>query len=125
MPAIPDSILQETKKVLGYSWEYTAFDTDIIQNINAVFATLTQLGIGPVDGFEITDDSTLWADYTLGNPKMNPVKSYVYLRLRLLFDPPEMSFHVSSLQEQARELEVRLQIDFDPPLVLVEEDVDG
>lgn len=105
-----DSILVETKKILGIDASYTAFDLDIMTHINSVFNTLHQLGVGPPDGFSIADDSALWATYTENNVLLNNVKTYVYLRVRLLFDPPATSFHLAAMQEQIKELEWRINV---------------
>jgi len=105
-----DSILNSVKKILGITEDYIVFDVDIITHINSVFATLNELGIGPEDGFMITDESTLWSAYILNDQKLNAVKSYMYLRVRLLFDPPTTSYLITSLNEQAKELEWRLNV---------------
>lgn len=105
-----NSILKSTKKILGISPEYTAFDIDVITHINSVFTTLQQLGIGPVEGFMIEDDSLEWGAFLGDDLRLNSVKTYVYLRVRLLFDPPVSSFAITSLQEQVRELEWRLNV---------------
>ena len=105
-----DSILTSTKKNLGISEEYTAFDPDITMHINSVFSTLNQLGIGPLDGFEIEDASTNWSDFLDGDKNLNSVKTYVYLRVRLLFDPPTTSYLVTSLQNQLEQIEWRLNV---------------
>lgn len=104
------SILTSTKKILGLAEDYTAFDLDVITHINAVFGTLNQLGIGPELGFMIEDASKTWDDF-LDNPLLlNPVKSYVYLRVKLLFDPPQTSFHINAMNEQIQQLEWRLNV---------------
>jgi hypothetical protein len=104
------SILTSTKKVLGISEEYTAFDVDVIMHINSVFTTLNELGIGPVEGFQIEDASTTWEDYLDAEMNFNSVKSYMYLRVRLLFDPPNTSYLINALKEQAKEMEWRLNV---------------
>lgn len=104
------SILVGTKKILGIDAEYTAFDLDIITHINSVFATLQQLGVGPAEGFMIEDETSKWEEFIGINNALNPVKTYVYLRVRLLFDPPTTSFLLGSLQEQLKELEWRLNV---------------
>ena len=102
------SILTAIKKTLGIEPSYTAFDEDVLMHVNSVFSTLTQLGIGPTNGFEITDDSATW-DQLLGTDlRLNAVKSYVYLRVRLLFDPPTTSYLIESMNTQRQELEWRL-----------------
>lgn len=105
-----DSILIGTKKILGIGADYDAFDLDIITHINAVFMTLNQLGIGPAEGFMIEDDSSKWQDFLGEDANLNAVRTYVYLRVRVLFDPPSTSFHLNSLQEQIKEFEWRLNV---------------
>lgn len=104
------SILTSTKKNLGIDETYTAFDEDILMHINSVLSTLCQLGIGPVEGFEIVDDTAEWADFLFADKRINAVKTYVYLRVRLLFDPPQTSFHITSMQKQIEEIEWRLNV---------------
>lgn len=105
-----DSILTNTKKILGIEDEYTAFDVDILTHINSVFSTIAQLGIGPEEGFEIEDKDATWDSFLDGNKNLNAIKTYVYLRVRLLFDPPTTSYLMSSMQNQIQELEWRLNI---------------
>lgn len=105
---ITDSILDTTKKLLGLPLDYNAFDQDIITHINTVFASLNQMGVGPKDGFEIEDSSTEWSEYTDNNKLKNNVKSYMYLKVRLLFDPPTSSALIDSTNNQIKELEYRL-----------------
>lgn len=103
-----DSILTSTKKILGLDEDYTAFDLDIVLHINSIFSTLHQLGLGPESGFAITDKGDTWEDFLGDDLVKNNVKTYIYLRLRLLFDPPTSSFALSSMQEQIKELEWRI-----------------
>lgn len=103
-----DSILNSTKRALDVPEEYTVFDQNIIMYINGVFSTLNQLGIGPVDGFEIEDDSSTWTNFLGTNVRYNSVKTYMYLRVRMLFDPPATSFLIDALNKQKDELEWRL-----------------
>lgn len=102
------SILTDTKKVLGITESYTAFDQDIIMHINSVFSTLNQLGLGPEEGFEINDDTAEWSDFIGDNRRLNSVKTYTYLRVRTLFDPPATSFLIAAYQKQLEEFEWRL-----------------
>jgi hypothetical protein len=104
------SILDSTKKILGLEADYTAFDLDILTHINTVFSDLQQLGIGPIEGFAIEDAEAEWDDFLAGDVTMNSVKTYMYLRVRLLFDPPTTSFHIASLKEQQQALEWRLNV---------------
>lgn len=110
MPYVPDSILDSTKKILGLDSDYPHFDIDIVMHINSVFSGLTQLGVGPEDGFEIEDSSTLWVEYLGANKKINLVKSYMYLKVRMLFDPPTTSFDITAKQEQIKEFEFRINV---------------
>jgi hypothetical protein len=86
------------------------FNEDLIMHINTVFSTLHQLGIGPNVGFAIEDDSAEWANFLTNDPLINSVKSYMYLRVRLLFDPPSTSFHISSMERQIEQIEWRLNV---------------
>jgi hypothetical protein len=105
-----ESILDNTKKILGMDATYTVFDTDIILHINSALSILNQLGIGPQLGFAIQDNTATW-DQILGNdPSLNSVKTYVYLRVRLWFDPPATSYAIEAMKEQIRELEWRLNV---------------
>ena len=105
-----DSILTSIKKLLGVGEEYTHFDADIIMHINSVIFVLTQIGIGPVDGFSITSKDQTWDDFLQGRINIESVKSYVYLKVRLLFDPPNNSFLVEAIERQISEYEWRLNI---------------
>lgn len=107
-----DSILTSTKKMLGIAEEYTHFDADIIMHINSVLMVLTQLGVGPADGFAIEDDTATWADFIqeATKPRTEAVKSYVYLKVKLLFDPPLSSAAMESTNRLISELEWRLNV---------------
>jgi hypothetical protein len=105
-----DSILNTTKKILGIDPDYTAFDPDIMMHINSVFVTLNDLGIGPDEGFAIEDALATWQDFLGDDKRYNSVKTYVYLRVRFLFDPPATSFLIASMKEQVQELEWRLNV---------------
>lgn len=109
--AVQDSILNSTKKILGLAENYDAFDLDVITHINTCFFTLNQLGLGPREGFMIEDDSTDWDEFTGGVLNLNAIKTYVYLRVRLLFDPPGTPHHLSAIKDQVSELEYRLKMD--------------
>lgn len=103
-----DSILNSIKKVLNLPADYDAFDPDIIMHINSVFSTLNQLGIGPQQGFRIEDDTVEWGAFLNSDDRLNNAKSYVYLRVRMLFDPPTTSFHLEAMHKQITELEWRI-----------------
>ena len=121
-------MLTSIKKIVGLAEADTSFDTDIILHTNSVLSVLTQLGIGPDDGFSIEDATPTWEDFLNGDKRLNMVKTYVYLRVRLLFDPPVTSFVIESLNKQIEELEVRMSIvregeswvDPNPPAVVAE-----
>jgi hypothetical protein len=104
------SILTSTKKILGIAEDYTVFDLDILTHINTAFATLTQLGVGPADGFMIEDETAVWTDFDPVDDHLNfnSVKSYVFLKVKMLFDPPTTSYLISASEDQIRELEWRL-----------------
>lgn len=104
------SILTDTKKVLGIADDYTAFDVDILMHINSVFVILNQLGIGPTDGYSIEDKDATWDAFLGSDLNLNTVKSYMFLRVKLLFDPPATSFLGDALDKQRQELEWRLNI---------------
>lgn len=101
------SILTDVKKVLGIDESYTAFDADIIMHINSVFAVLNQLGPGPANGYMITDKNDTW-DAFFDDPKLNAVKTYVFLRVKNLFDPPQTGYLQAALQREIEELGWRL-----------------
>jgi hypothetical protein len=107
MAEVDDSILDTTKKILGIAPEYTAFDLDIITHINSIFFVLTQLGIGPPAGFMITDNTAKWSDF-IGEDAIIAVKSYMGLRVRLIFDPPATGPATDAMNKQAEMLEWRL-----------------
>lgn len=113
--AIPtSSILLTVKKMLGIAEEYTAFDIDLIVNINSVFLTLNQLGVGPKTPYQIEGADETWSDF-LGDQKNGEyavvgVPTYVYLKTRLLFDPPTNSFLVDAVKKQCEEFEWRLNV---------------
>lgn len=102
------SILKSTKKILGVASEYTAFDLDIITHINSTFSILSQIGIGPVYGFAIEDDQAEWSDIDLPRNQLGMVRTYVFLKVRILFDPPATSFLIEASNKQIEEHEVRL-----------------
>ena len=105
------SILDSTKKMLGLAADYTAFDLDVITHINTVFSVLTQMGIGPERGFSIEDSSATWDEYLGGNKLLSTIKSYVYLRVRLLFDPPSAGYVLTAIENQIKELEWRINME--------------
>lgn len=104
------SILSSIKKLLGISEEYKSFDPDIIIHINSALSILIQLGIGPPNGFSIEDDKATWFDFIGEDSRLDSVKSYVYLKVKLLFDPPLNSAVIESLKQTIKELEWRLNV---------------
>lgn len=105
-----ESILTSIKKLLGIDSEYTQFDQDIIMHINSTFFTLNQLGVGPEKPVVIADAMATW-DASFGDvSNIEAIKSYVYLKVKMLFDPPTSSFVMESMKRQADEYEFRLQI---------------
>lgn len=110
---VSESILLSVKKMLGLDKDYDVFDPELIIHINTVFGTLHQLGVGPEDQFRISGDSETWSEFDTEGEQTDEVKTYVYLRVRLLFDPPSSSFVLSSFKEQIQELEWRLNVKAD------------
>lgn len=104
-----DSILTSVKKLIGIDKEDTAFDPDVIMHINSSFLVLSQLGVGPNEGFYINDDTAVWTDFVSNNMLLlNYVKTFVYLKAKLVFDPPSSSIAVQSMQEMVKEHEWRI-----------------
>ena len=95
-----ESILNSTKKILGVGPDYNAFDIDIITDINAAFSVVNQLGIGPTDGFMIEDAYSEWGDLQLPMNQQNLLKTYIFLKVRLLFDPPTSGFLLDAMNKQ-------------------------
>ena len=105
-----DSILDTVKKMLGIPQDYTQFDTDIVIHINSVLSILTQLGIGPNEGYSIEDNTSLWSDYIPDGKALSDIKTYVYLKVRLIFDPPSASSAVEAMNKLVSELEWRINV---------------
>lgn len=105
-----NSILKSTKKILGLSDTYNAFDLDILTHINAVFAELDQLGIGPVNGYFIEDDAATWDDFLVPDNQRSLVRTLMFLKVRLLFDPPTTSFHLEAAKNQIEKYEWLLNV---------------
>jgi hypothetical protein len=106
-----DSILTSVKKMLGITEEYTHFDADIIMHINSVFADLAQMGVGPSSGFTIWDSSAIWDDFILDSMLLQSVKSYMYLRVKMLFDANSMgSSTLAAYERQISQWEWRLNV---------------
>lgn len=111
----PENILESVKLMLGIQNDYTVFDQQILLHSNSVFVILNQLGVGPSNIFT-ADSSSVWSDFLVNDSTdLNLVKSYVYLKVRLLFDPPTSSFAIEAMNKQAQEYEWRLNVFVDPP----------
>ena len=104
-----NSILESIKSMLGIENEYTHFDSVIMMHINTVLMTLNQLGVGPEKGFTVRNNSETWIDFIGNTKEMEAIKSYTYLNVRLLFDPPSSSFLVSAIERQLNELTWRIE----------------
>lgn len=111
MDRLNDSILVTIKKMLGLEDEYTPFDVDIIIHINTALMTLTQMGVGPKDGYEVTDYDQTWTDFLGDMVKMlGAVKTYIYLQVKMVFDPPNNSFVMDAYKQQCEQLLFRLNV---------------
>lgn len=106
---ISDSILESVKKLINAEGD-NYFDTDIIIHINTIFSVLQQMGVGPEEGFSIDDDTSTWDEFTDDEPLFNMVKSYMAIRVKLLFDIASAnSYYINQLQAEADELEWRIK----------------
>lgn len=103
-----DSILLSVKKMLGISEEYDHFDSDLIMHINSVFLILNQLAVGPKTPFSITGEDETWNDFFSDSTPIDLVKSYTYLKVRLIFDPPTTGVLHEAMERQIQEFEWRL-----------------
>jgi hypothetical protein len=101
-------ILADTKKILGVASDYTAFDLDITTHINSAFSILMDLGVGPVNGYFITSDANQWSEFTVTPSQLALVRTYLYLKARMLFDPPTTSYMIEAMEKQIAEHEWRL-----------------
>lgn len=102
-----NSILLTIKKLLGVSPEYDCYDTDIIVNINYAIATLDQLG-HPANGFIVVDDQETWSDYLEDDTRLELIKTYIYLKVKMVFDPPTSGMVMDSYNGLISELEWRI-----------------
>lgn len=103
-----DSILTSTKQILGLADDYTVFDVDIITHINAAFSVVNQLGVGPENGFFISDKDAKWIDIDLPPNQLSLLRTYIFLKTRFTFDPPSTGYLVEAMQKQLNEYEWRL-----------------
>lgn len=110
-----ESILISVKKMLGLDRDYDAFDMDILIHINSVFMILNQLGVGPKDCFSISDSNAVWTDFTPDVHQAELVKSYMYLKVKLIFDPPTTGVLHEAMERQISEFEWRLNMQCDIP----------
>lgn len=108
------SILTSIKKMIGVDTNYRYFDPEIIMHINTALATLTQLGVGPSTGFSIQDENAIWSDFIGDSPNLENIKTYVGLKVRQFFDPPQASAHLESIKNLCNELEFRISVTVDP-----------
>lgn len=106
---MPTSILDSTKKTLGLDFDYDVFDQDVVMFINSAFSTLNQLGVGPEGGFRVVNEQDLWEEINLPQEQLHMVQTYVYLRVKFLFDPPSTSYLITAVKEQIEEHEWRLR----------------
>lgn len=109
-----ESILTSIKKLLGIDEAYEHFDTDIIIHINTVLMALTQIGVGPSEGFIIKDKTSVWTEF-VPEKKAEAAKTYVYLKVKLIFDPPSSSAVIEAYERTCDELEWRLNVNADTP----------
>lgn len=107
---IENSILNDIKSMLGPSYDDNSFDTDIIIYINSIFTILRQLGVGPVTGYRIKDSNNIWSEFVKDEEMLDAVKMYIYLKVKLAFDPPLNASLVETFTNQAKELEWRLNV---------------
>lgn len=112
-----NSILDDIKDALGLSADYTPFDKSIIMFTNSAFATLNQIGVGPKETFRISNNSTKWSAFMSGEI-MEEVKEYLYMKVRLMFDPPTLSFVITMIENQLRQAEFRMQVAHDKTFVM-------
>jgi len=115
-----NSILTSIKDLLGIEEDFINFDTDITMHINSVFFALEQIGVNPGTFFTITDKTTEWDHYTLTNLNLEVIKSYMYFKVKLMFDPPLSSSMIDLIKSQVAELEWRIMISVDPKPIIEE-----
>jgi len=118
------SILDSVKQMLGIEAGHTFYDEAIIMHINAAFMNLNQLGVGPVEGFQIQDSTTEWSDFLSEEKQLvlGYLKTYVFLKVKLIFDPPTSSFVLSAMDNNIKESEWRIKVQMEKPSVDIEED---
>lgn len=109
-----ESILKTIKQLIGCPDDFEQFDLDLTIHINSAFATLTNLGVGPKEGYRITGPDNAWSEFETDDQKLSLIKDYVYIKTRLLFDPPTTGSLMDGLKEQLKEMEFRLYILYYP-----------
>jgi hypothetical protein len=112
------SILTDIKKSLGIEADYSHFDPDIIMHSNSVLLTLNQIGIGPTEGLIITGDTEVWTDLLGDRKDLEAVKTLIYMKVKLIFDPPTSSFVIEAMNRTIQELEWRLNLQAEPKPVI-------
>ena len=117
-------ILETVRKLVGGSEGNDVFDIDLLTHINSTFSVLTQIGVGPASGFLVTADSK-WSDFLGDEIKLEMVKSYVYLKAKLIFDPPQSSSVAQAMKQQADEFEWRVSVEVDPSPPSIVSEVEG
>ena len=118
-----DSILTSIKKLLGIAEDYEHFDQDLIIHINSILSVLTQLGVGPSEGFSIEDENATWNDFIPEDKRLSSIRSYVYMKVKLLFDPPLSSSVMESMNRMISEFEWRLNATAEPAQLNKEEEI--
>lgn len=111
-----ESILTSIKKLLGIDESYTFFDADVLMHINTVFMILYQLGVGPSTPFSISDKTAVWSDFVGSATDLAGIKTYIFLKVKLFFDPPQSSAAIDAMKQNAAELEWRLNVTVDPKI---------
>ena len=119
-----ESILTSIKKVLGIDESYTFFDADVLMHINMAFMVLHQLGVGPSTPFKITDKSATWSDFVGDATDLEGVKTYIYLKVKLVFDPPQSSAAIEAIKQNIAELEWRLNATVDPKITFTADELE-
>ena len=112
-----NSILTSIKKMLGIVEECEDFDTDIIIHINTALSSLTQIGVGPSDGFLIIDKSSEWSNFINDNKKLEMVKTYIFLKVKNVFDPPASSTVKEIYNQYISELEWRISVEVNQEVI--------
>ena len=103
-----ENILNSIKKLLGIPEDYTAFDQDIMIHINSVFMILSELGVGPSNGYSLKDGTEKWGNFISDDKNLEGIKTYVYMKVKTIFDPPLNSAVLASMKELISEFEWRI-----------------